>query len=481
VSSGFVGAAAERGYAAVGDWLPGRTWGLWIVVGVLSASLLVQHSQEVLYVAMVALVTIVPVARFAKHRDPFELLHVLSLGFVYYYVAGGTYMEIFGTSTGAPFDGTLVYASVILGYTAFCVGYFSDVGVRLGARMPRFDGTGHPARLAWSAAAVLALALIATVGGRGLSNSQTGHLAGIFAKTTGLAAVFLLVRHFLVRTRGSYLLAVVGIFLSFAHTVLVVGTERRDIIRTVLMLIVARHYGSRRFRVRSLVLIGLVGLLGIWGLKVQQQFYRYSVSEWSVALFRAVAAGQSHYYGGMRVAVARSFDVLQGTENFASIANQIESGALDRLWGQSYVRILFAPIPRSVWEDKPQQLGRLTGAVSGGAWLGGAQPVTLLGEMYWNYGFLGIALFMLLLGIGSRGAYEWLCRHAGGGAMAAAAVVYAVLAAMLLQSMRTGSYLLLLSYGIAYLPLAVGSIWLTWRGDGNRSTADAGPTPSPEE
>jgi hypothetical protein len=70
------------------------------------------------------------------------------------------------------------------------------------------------------------------------------------------------------------------------------------------------------------------------------------------------------------------------------------------LYGQSYYRLLFAPIPRFVWPTKPLNTQRVFAQVvePSAAATGLTLPPGLVGDMYINFGYLGV-LGMFVLGV----------------------------------------------------------------------------------
>lgn len=72
------------------------------------------------------------------------------------------------------------------------------------------------------------------------------------------------------------------------------------------------------------------------------------------------------------------------------------------MYGASLVNWIFAPIPRSLWHDKPViSLGYLvTESVYGGNIIyGGGTPPGIIAEMFINFGYFGIVLGMLAFGV----------------------------------------------------------------------------------
>ena len=75
------------------------------------------------------------------------------------------------------------------------------------------------------------------------------------------------------------------------------------------------------------------------------------------------------------------------------------------LYGESYVHVLAAPIPRALWPDKPRSIDGYVGTRIFG-YDGISIPAGAVGEAYWNFHVPGIITVMLLYGMFHR----WLAR-----------------------------------------------------------------------
>jgi len=70
----------------------------------------------------------------------------------------------------------------------------------------------------------------------------------------------------------------------------------------------------------------------------------------------------------------------------------------DYMYGQSYYRLLFLPIPRSLWPEKPRNSQIIVAQwIDPGALSVQSTPVGIFGDLYVNFGFWGI-LGMLVFG-----------------------------------------------------------------------------------
>lgn len=150
------------------------------------------------------------------------------------------------------------------------------------------------------------------------------------------------------------------------------------------------------------------------------------------------------------------------------------------LGGETYLPLLFKLVPRAFFEDKPsdaQGLGRRYDFVPFGNYVN-AFKVHQLGELYANFGGLGILLGMFLLGLLYRVLYE-LFHRPGASAVTMAAGTHMLTVLMLeMESVLSVSWGFLLWYAIAVAVLAVAAR-LGWRLYLARSGAAAATPPAP--
>lgn len=76
-------------------------------------------------------------------------------------------------------------------------------------------------------------------------------------------------------------------------------------------------------------------------------------------------------------------------------------------YGETFVNIIFFPIPRNIWADKPVGLGR-TVAETFFPGMGGGPAVPFIAELYLNFHVVGIVIGMMLVGIFARTVYSYL-------------------------------------------------------------------------
>jgi oligosaccharide repeat unit polymerase len=80
---------------------------------------------------------------------------------------------------------------------------------------------------------------------------------------------------------------------------------------------------------------------------------------------------------------------------------------LDFEYGKTLFSWVIAPVPRTVWPEKPvirsgQTIGQ---TVYAGQFVKTGVPPGFIAELYWNFGFLGVAMGMFYLGLGLKALY----------------------------------------------------------------------------
>jgi oligosaccharide repeat unit polymerase len=82
---------------------------------------------------------------------------------------------------------------------------------------------------------------------------------------------------------------------------------------------------------------------------------------------------------------------------------------VDLLYGSSYLALFTLPIPRSVWPDKPGQVGGLVGDVFFNSPAG--TPPGPIGEAYWNFHIPGVIIIFFIFGTFMKWLSRWFVRH----------------------------------------------------------------------
>ncbi len=163
------------------------------------------------------------------------------------------------------------------------------------------------------------------------------------------------------------------------------------------------------------VFFGLAVLLTYLGFEgddkaKRKKFKRMAVVAITFALFVLVLVGVWRQY-------SQRGEIVDKTIGSAIISNSVGSGnflplertavIIERLpklgdwkWGGSYLNTIFAPIPRSVWHEKPKlSLGLyVKSEIYDRPTVTNGYPPGLLGEAFINFGYLGMAVIPFIVG-----------------------------------------------------------------------------------
>ena len=162
------------------------------------------------------------------------------------------------------------------------------------------------------------------------------------------------------------------------------------------------------------------------------------------ALFEFVGVVRTHgSTADLPTAVERTIDTpvtyfqtgdLSTFDDFVAI-QQLVPSSISRLQGESLIDIPAALAPRAIWPGKPQPLDNLvTDYLEPGATSG--SPITLQGELYWNFGVPAVAIGAFAVGILMAWSMLLLFRREPLGLMAYA-VLYPSVFAFLTRALGT--------------------------------------------
>jgi hypothetical protein len=105
------------------------------------------------------------------------------------------------------------------------------------------------------------------------------------------------------------------------------------------------------------------------------------------------------------------------------------------LHGSSYLAVLTLPIPRLFWADKPEMIAGQVGETFFNMNVG--MPPGAIGEAYWNFGVIGVAIAFVVFGLFLKWLAEVFRKNAGH----STAIVLYILTLFLLQEPSTMSFI----------------------------------------
>jgi len=123
-------------------------------------------------------------------------------------------------------------------------------------------------------------------------------------------------------------------------------------------------------------------------------------------------------------------------------------------FGETLLIWIVFPIPRAIWPGKPVNVGGQIAAEIYGA--GNGTPPTLIGELYWNFGILGVLGGMFVLGIALRSLVTYRERNGSPWTMLFSTV-------LLLQFARITTVTpLMIEIGMWLVPLSIAVYWCSY-------------------
>jgi|GEM_PF-4940797 len=207
------------------------------------------------------------------------------------------------------------------------------------------------------------------------------------SQTLMLAALLLVLDAFIMiafRARTHLILHLIAVsvgFMYLRHRVVLVRSQGRKENKSGLT-----DINSRRILVRMAVFIFLIGVFGMYMRLVRGHI--------------GTAKDLSILKQDLSTAVefALAFDSAVGgdlgyTPTVFKVIDFVPQD-YDYLKGQSYYRIFFTGVPRFVWSDKPDNTGIIVGRWIFPGTIVQSNPPGVMGDLYINFGFLGILGFI---------------------------------------------------------------------------------------
>lgn len=321
--------------------------------------------------------------------------------------------EIHQALNFSPASLALALAYGIAGIIAFHAGYRtlqepSDLP-RRGAGVPVWSSTRvtHVAILAIIWAVVSFLVVYRVVGGVGGAITEFGRVRGLLVgygyEGLGLDLLVMLVPLLWVdHLRGKSRLILIPLLLFSNIYNLVIGSRAGVFNVWILMYLLYRYLTGKRFTRRQVV----AGL----ALAVLVVVFTISLGEVRMRGFGDLAGmGETvvEFWQGSTTGllVARVLLEFNQVDIFAQMLER-GSGEFPLRWGETYWQVIYQPIPRAWWPEKPWtfdvEIGQMVQGVRTGI------PPSMVGELYLNFHVPGIIVGMFLFGAGCRWVYRRL-------------------------------------------------------------------------
>lgn len=320
----------------------------------------------------------------------------------------------------------------IIGSIGLSMGYYLPIGKRIGWALPNFKALNHSPGMARLAATLfLLLGLITQLGSFRMGsfgyqfNLETSTWGSTFAWLAQLTVVGEgMIWYSYFRTKRGWRLLALACIGFILLTVLISGA-RGMLFNSLLVVAGGYVYAQSDLRFRRLWKWGLVILLGLLVGMVFGTFFRLtkvaslgrtsgmsfgdviSILNYSLLSIKQLSASEVFGFAWQRL--AERMDGVTSLGVIVSFADHLKDNEVALGIDNNIVRDLATTfIPRFLWPSKPpvgvsEQIGNLYFHTQYNS-----PAVTYMGDLYRNFGILGVAIGMLILGVVLRGLYVWL-------------------------------------------------------------------------
>jgi len=398
------------------------------------------HSERwmfwVSYIIFGTLLSFLLIFKFPK--DPFEpIMPVTAMYFFYFYLRGFYLSYEQNLYLANPFvvknlyllDKVMLY--VTLGLLLFFIGYYSPAPRFLARGIGDLHSQWNPATIQRKARTLFFLGLpfvVSRIWGYSPFKFGEEFTSGLFMVLSYLCYISLFV-YAILYFSPEYRRKVSREWFFFVIALLLVlgllTRYREPMILIIFILVVAHHYVKKSLSLKRLVFYGLIVVFLISPIGIGYRGATFSstlsVKSRILQMPSAMLESVERYTGGMgnssfitRYLIGfgeAMIDRLHGTDSVIAIVALVPDEK-DYEWGKTiYFTPISAFIPRLIWPGKPETgLGEF---FRDNYWLGtgGRIAVTQVGELYLNFGLIGILLGMGVLGIFHRAFYEYFIRN----------------------------------------------------------------------
>lgn len=286
----------------------------------------------------------------------------------------------------------------IFGFACWMIGYFSNIGATVANRLPLFDSNFNNNKyVIFELLALCGVVLIYFLFSRGIIPPIS--LISIWLVRIGIA--LLLFSLTFVFSKGDLLswglLLFTGLLIFWGGFANSIVRERREAIKVLLGVAILFHYRVKRlswkyvlpFGITIFILVYIIAILRFYG--DFQTFY--------ADILERNQEGTVTFLGF----ILENGDFAAAYENFQFILEKVPQ-EIQYLFGSSYLKPFVFWIPRTVWPSKPIEATQLivNFDLPFTFTSGTSMAITIIGELFWNLGILGIAVGMFLAGVGVR-------------------------------------------------------------------------------
>ena len=231
--------------------------------------------------------------------------------------------------------------------------------------------------------------------------------------------------------RKAALVIWVIVFIGFIIFYNLFSGSRRTTILLILSLLIIYHYKFKKItKLKIAVVLTVLMIFSIFMMIFREPMFKMNPKEIDEHMYTL-----GHNYIDIPLnPIIMSMDFPYCYNSYMFIIRDVPDKK-DFLWGESYAKFIYAAIPRTLWEDKPETISRVVvrNFFPEHYEKGVSMSPTLMGEAYFNFGLIGIALIMLFYGVFCQTLYAFMKSNLD---TTAGIVTYGALAPFLFESHR---------------------------------------------
>ncbi|MEA2443118.1 MAG: hypothetical protein QOJ12_410 [Thermoleophilales bacterium] len=398
--------------------------------------------------------------------DCLDPLFLISLVFFFYFVLHGVWVvfneQLLSASIPFPYSSHLAGAAVLVAvaFLSLIAGYFLIPSRKHRDGAPTIlasvDRAPHGLLIALFVFGLLCNGAAAAAGGYSKTNVNVYNAGGnvLVFRTLGYAAyvayVVAICQAYLYppgrdRTRARRL--AFGVMLPAQIAIAFAVGAKQEVVFTILPLLVAHNYLSGRIRARSLLATGLIFVFVVTPVIQASRVGPGNVSNNQFATGLGGIADTLTSVPKQLSVLTRPVDLLDGYNVIQRRTNGLESVALALRYtpnpnpyqhGRALAAVPLSLIPRFVWPNKPlyspgKDFSVSYGGESEGRGYGLTIAPTYPGDLYINFGLVGVIVGSLLFGLGLRATANLLGTRRRGRSLPLVVYLIVIVPAMLVE------------------------------------------------
>ncbi|HIP12904.1 MAG TPA: hypothetical protein EYG73_09335 [Arcobacter sp.] len=196
---------------------------------------------------------------------------------------------------------------------------------------------------------------------------------------------YLFIYYYLKKNKFNFSIIIALIFLVLFFTT---SIDRRDWLFLMLSIVFMIYSQINNKKILSVILTGIIGLIILSYLLVafrtdglfnyKEVYGRLTETKLPIAIFEMEGD-----FPIVTDDVIIIFDSLLTTDK------------VEYLYGSTFFKPFYSFIPREIWADKPESISRVFSRIFNNyKYLGGgSEPLTIYGELFWNFSYLSIVFF----------------------------------------------------------------------------------------